>query len=147
MLIIENHPFTQESLETFARPFLDITIKNPSNGKIFKTKGLIDTGADLCAFPPYIVKRLGYVWKKGKHDKVITAQKMANVYAYPTIIIFDHYPSNPASGVQQFSTGEIMVNYQEDLHIPLLGVENFLSSFILTMDYRKRAFSLDHQGN
>ncbi|HEB72999.1 MAG TPA: hypothetical protein ENI77_10315 [Nitrospirae bacterium] len=72
---------------------------------------------------------------------------MADVYAYPTTIIFDHHPSNPASGVQQFSTGEIMVNYQEDLHIPLLGAGNFLSSFILIIDYKRRTFSLDHRGS
>lgn len=146
MIIVEDHPFTQESLVTFAKPLLDIIIQNPSNGEIFKTKGLIDTGADQCAFPPYIAKKLGYALEEGDHSKVITAQKMANAYAHPTIIVFDYYPSNPASGVQQFSTGEIMVNYQEDLHTSLLGVENFLSSFILSVDYRRNVFSLDHQG-
>lgn len=145
-MIISNRPFTQESPETFARPLLDIVIKNPSNKKFVKALGLIDTGADRCALPPYIAKLLGYDLKTGKHDRVITAKKMADVYAHPTIITFDHFPSNPASGVAQFSTGEVMVNYQEDLQISLLGAEDFLSNFVLTIDYKKREFSLDHQG-
>ena len=113
------------------RPYLNIVLRNPVTGAALKTYGLIDTGADECAFPAWMGKSLGHNLEAGLPKIVTTASGHATTYAHSTII-----------EIPGFCTETVMVDYSPSLGICLLGVNRFLSNFILVVNYSKQYFSL-----
>jgi hypothetical protein len=59
MLIIE-YPFKKLTPDDPLRPILPIRITNPDTGLSVRSWGLIDTGADDCAFPARLATILGH---------------------------------------------------------------------------------------
>ena len=51
------------------------------------------------------------------------------------------YGINPPSVI--LSIPETLVDFMPHLHVPLLGARNFLSQFVLTMDYPKKRFLIE----
>lgn len=138
MPIVE-YPFTILSPGAPPRPMLPIRIHNPDTGMIYRTWGLIDTGADDCAIPAAVAPAIGHKLDAGRPSTIGTAGGNATVYAHVTHIdilsIADHV-------TVVHSIHNTPVDFCPGLNTVLLGVANFLSNFVLTIDYPKQRFSI-----
>lgn len=119
---------------------LPITIINPQTHKTYNTFGIIDTGATKCAIPISIAEILGYDSTKCKEEPVVTADGQSYAYCHPTSIIIRH-PINPDNNTI-FTIDNVSINYMPNLNIVLLGIDEFLSNFVLKIDYPHKMFSL-----
>jgi len=128
---IRNYPFSVIRPGDIARPYLPVTIINPSTNMQIKVYALIDTGADECAFPASFAPILGHNLQAGQPKKISTGNGITIAYSHITRIV-----------IEGFSTQDVLVDFMPNLNIPLLGVKSFLSNFILTVDYPNKVFSL-----
>ena len=128
---IRNYPFSIARSGDLARPYLPITIINPSASKQLKVFALIDTGADECAFPASFAPPLGHNLQSGQQRKVSTGNGITTAYSHTTRI-----------EIEGFATQEVLIDFMPNLNIPLLGVRSFLNNFVLTVDYPNKTFSL-----
>lgn len=126
-----NLPFTKLS-DDIGRPLLVVSIINPHNNKKIKIVGLIDTGADECALPASYAPLLNHNLKLGKKKEIQTGNGVTYAYSHTVRIEID-----------SFTSQNVLIDFLPNLHTPLLGVQSFLSNFILTLDYRKKVFSLE----
>jgi len=135
---IRDFPFLCLTKDNKERPWLPVTIINPSNGEAIPTYGLIDTGADECSVPAAFAKDLGHDLYKGKPKEVDTAGGKANTYSHLTTVeIFNPKENNIAHKMEN-----IPIDFTEGLNVVLLGVKNFLDQFTLTIEYPKKVFSI-----
>src|SRR6185369_13687401 len=129
---ITKYPFTTISPGAPPRPMLPICIHNSVTGMKYRTWGLIDTGADDCAIPAVIAPVLGHTLNLGRPASIGTAGGAATVYAHETAIdilsINDHV-------TVVHSIPNTPVDFCPGLDTVLLGVDQFLSTFVLTIDY------------
>ena len=125
-------PFTIIFKGDIARPYLPITIKNPKTGQQMRTFGLIDTGADECAFPATYASLTGHDLLSGSQKEIITGNGKTVAYTHTVSL-----------EVNDYSVEKVLVDFMPNLHIGLLGVKNFLKNFILTVDYTRQNFSLE----
>jgi len=120
------------------RPILGIRIINPHTGLSQRTIGIIDTGADECAVPASYAKILGHKSTAGKRKTVSTGNGKTRAYTHTTKIeIFD-----PTTGKIAYVVNDTPIDFMPNLSVVLLGVESFLSKFILNIDYPHRKFSI-----
>ncbi|OHD13712.1 MAG: hypothetical protein A2086_12265 [Spirochaetes bacterium GWD1_27_9] len=70
----------------------------------------------------------------GRIKKISTANGDIEVFSHINRIYIDDY-----------MTKEILVDFSDKLKIPILGVRNFLSDFILTINYPEKYFILDRK--
>jgi hypothetical protein len=128
---IRNYPFSVIRPGDVARPYLPVTIFNPTVGKKLRVFALIDSGADECAMPAPFASILGHNLQAGQEKKINTGNGITLAYSHTTRI-----------EVEGFATQEILVDFMPKLSMPLLGVKSFLGNFILTIDYPNKAFPL-----
>ena len=128
---ILNMPFTKLFAEDIARPWLPVIIVNPMTGQEVKVLGLIDTGADECAMPASYANILGHNLQLGVPKEINTGNGLTVAYSHTSCI----------KG-KNFLVENILIDFMPNLSVPLLGMKNFLSHFILTVDYPKLRFSL-----
>lgn len=128
---IQNEPFYSRNGIDPARPWLNVRYINPHSGKSFRTRGLIDTGADDCAIPARYAPVLGHTLTDGIQSKNGTGNGITVAYKHTMRI-----------EIPGFTTEEVLISFLPNLSVPLLGVRSFLSHFILTADYPKQHFSL-----
>lgn len=122
------------------RPWLFIKIKNPHTGSIFPTFGLVDTGSDECALPAFYAESLGHNLLDGESRGIRTGNGMTTAYRHTcTIQIFD-IRQQTLQPVDEIN--DILVDFMPNLHCALLGVNTFLSNFIVTINYPKQVFSI-----
>ncbi len=136
---ITEYPFTVLTPGAPPRPMLPIRIHNPDTGMTYRTWGLIDPGADDCAIPAVIAPAIGHKLHAGKRSSIGTASGNATVYAHTTrvdILSID----NQVTVVH--SIPDTPVDFCPGLTTVLLGVANFLSGFVLTIDYPRQLFSI-----
>jgi predicted aspartyl protease len=120
------------------RPILGIRIINPHTGLSQRTIGIIDTGADEYAVPASYAEILGHKLTAGKKKTVSTGNGKTSAYSHMTKIeIFDS-----KTGEIAYTVDEAPIDFMPRLSVVLLGVESFLSKFILNIDYPHRKFSL-----
>lgn len=119
---------------------LPIRILSSHTNKACKTWGLIDTGATECVIPAAIAKMLGYDVEKGEPKKITTGNGEVQAYRHAFSITFYH-PDDPETKVIH-TLDNVSINCMPNLPVVLLGVEGFLSNFILNINYPKRVFSL-----
>ena len=132
-----NIPFRRISACDIPRPSLPITIVNPESKKSLNTYGIIDTGADECAFPAEIAELLDINLRQGKSKTVITGNGETKAYSCPVSL-----------DIKGFKIHNIFIDFLPNLHLPLLGTKSFLSKFILIINYPRKTFSLklsDHE--
>ena len=129
---IRNYPFSTIRPGDAARPYLPITITNPDTKNRLKVFALIDTGADECAFPASFAPLLGHNLQAGEQKRVSTGNGVTIAYGHTTRI-----------EIEGFTTQDVLIDFMPNLVIPLLGVKSFLGNFVLTVDYPKKAFSLN----
>lgn len=134
---IKDCPFTDFKSGIY-RPYLALKIVNPHTNKSIKTFGLIDTGADECAVPAFIAEELGHNLHAGIPKTITTGSGKASVYRHTTKLEIYH----PLSGELLYTVTDTPVDFVFNLPIVLLGVNNFLSRFVLTIDYPNKSFSI-----
>ncbi len=124
-------PFLKLSPDDLPRPWLPLTIRNPHTGQAINVYGLIDTGADECAIPVYYAPLIGHNLQAGVQKSISTGNGITTAYAH-TLCLETH-------GIK---IENVLIDFMPNLNVVLLGVKSFLSNFILTVDYKKSAFSL-----
>ena len=127
-------PFTKLSPGDIARPWLFVTIINPHAGRQINVLGLIDTGADECALPAAYANILGHNLQAGKPKDINTGNGVTTAYSHSSQI-----------KVADFTVEQTLIDFMPNLSVPLLGMKNFLSNFILTVDYPRSRFSLERK--
>jgi len=115
-----------------SRPYLNVTLINPENNKNVRITALIDTGADECCFPIDMAYLLGHDFKNGRLKRISTANGDIEVFSHTNRIFIKNY-----------MTKDILIDFSDKLKIPILGVRNFLSDFILTINYPEKYFTLE----
>lgn len=130
---IVNFPFSRFQSDEPLRPWLPVTIKNPQSNPsaTFNTIGLIDTGADECAIPASYASLLGHDLLAGKTKTINTGNGPSTAYSHT--VCFD---------IAGIKIENVRIDFMPNLFFVLLGVRSFLSNYILTVDYRKKVFSL-----
>jgi predicted aspartyl protease len=130
-MLIENYPFIVTRPGDLARPYLPIIIINPENQKQLNAYALIDTGADECALPASFAPLLGHNLQSGSIKRVCTENGISIAYSHTICLT-----------VFNFTSDNVLVDFMPNLHIPLLGVKNFLNRFVLKIDYPNKKFSI-----
>ena len=128
---LRNYPFSIIRPGDLARPYLPITIINPGTEIQIKVYALVDTGADECAFPASFAPLLGHNLQAGQLKRISTGNGITIAYSHTNRIV-----------IEGFSTQDVLIDFMPNLYIPLLGVNSFLSNFVLAVDYPKKVFSL-----
>jgi len=126
-----NAPFLKFSPDDLPRPWLPLTIKNPHTDQAINVYGLIDTGADECAIPAHYAPMIGHDLQAGTQKSINTGNGITTAYAHT--LCFE---------TQGIKIENALIDFMPNLNVALLGVKSFLSNFVLTVDYRKSAFSL-----
>ena len=155
-------PFTSLSPWAPERPLLAVTIRNPANGLDDQTWAIIDTGADRCIFPEYIAKRLCHTLKH-KDVQCDTANTVGG-----DVLVYKHTFDLSVSSLKKTKTGvsigsEIVIHkprmlvdvvparfedakgekIHTNFHSVLLGVDDFLADYLITIDYPQHEFSFE----
>jgi predicted aspartyl protease len=130
-MLSREYPFYAARPGDLLRPYLPISIVNPASEKHLRVYALIDTGADECAFPASFAPLLGHNLQTGRLRRISTGNGVTIAYSHTTRI-----------AIEGFSTQDVLVDFMPNLNTPLLGVKIFLSNFVLTVDYPRKAFSL-----
>ena len=134
-----NHcPFT--AYDGVHRPTLQIRIINPHTGISQRAYGLIDTGADECAVPAFYATLLGHDLKAGIPKTIYTGNGETVAFAHTTK--FEIF--NPFTGKVAYTVPDTPIDFLENLNVILLGVNSFLSKFILRIDYPRKLFSIKY---
>ena len=135
---LKDCPFLKLSKEDISRPLLPINIINPHTGLSYATFGIIDTGADECAIPAGIASILGHNLQAGTTKIIGTGNGETIAFAHTTK--FEIY--NPLSFKLAYTIQDTPIDFMPNLHVVLLGVNNFLSKFALNIDYPNNVFSI-----
>ncbi|MCX6841518.1 MAG: hypothetical protein NTX53_04435 [candidate division WOR-3 bacterium] len=128
-----SRPFSRLDPSDPLRPWLPVSVANPNTGQKVSAYALIDTGADACALPAYLAPMLGLRLKSGGAKRISTGGGDTTAYSHRVSLEL------PEDG---YATGDIAVDFMTGLTVPLLGVANFLSEFVLVVDYPRKRFSL-----
>lgn len=83
---IRNYPFSVIRSGDIARPLLPVTVVNPGTYKEIRVYGLIDTGADECAFPASFAPLLGHHLQAGPLKRISTGNGITVAYSHTTRI-------------------------------------------------------------
>ena len=130
MDIIER-PFETIRAGDIARPILPVIIKNPQTSQQLRTIGLIDTGADECAFPAVFASMTGHDLFAGQRKEISTGNGITTAYTHTVSLEINDYKFE-----------NILVDFMPDLNISLPGVKNFLKEIVLNINYQEQHFSL-----
>jgi len=136
---IPQFPFTTYTPGAPPRAMLPVRIYNPDNGKFIDGLGLIDTGADECAIPADYAPLLGHDLKKGRKKPVTTGGGVVFAFGHTTRI--DILDKRGTSKVLH-TIPDAPIDFMPELKTILLGVNNFLSHFVLIVDYPRQQFSI-----
>jgi len=136
---INDCPFTIGQ-NGFGRPILPITILNPHTGKHHRTIGIVDTGADECAIPAWVAAVLGHDLQSGQPKNISTGNGVSTAYSHTTS--FDVF--HPSTGDLLYNIPDAPIDFMPNLNVVLLGVNSFLSRFILNVNYPEQKFSINY---
>lgn len=128
---ISNIPFIKVSADDSPRPWLPIKIINPHTNNYIKVYGLIDTGADECALPAGFAVLLGHNLQAGYPKEINTGN--GKTLSYSHTVNIEAY---------DFKIQNVLIDFMQNLNVPLIGVRSFLNNFVLTVDYPNRVFSI-----
>jgi len=115
------------------RPLLPVIINPALGGKKIQLMAMIDTGADECALPAAFAAILGHTLDQGSSKEVGTAGGRTTAWSHTANIFIEGLGGHDAT-----------VDFIPGLEIPILGVNSFLSNYILTIDYPRKMFSLEY---
>jgi hypothetical protein len=128
----------------FPRPYLPIRLTNPQNGKVFTWDCMIDTGADTCLFSRSLAEALGHnlTGKGVKHSLSCGVEGSPLLTWKHTFILELLHPRQPHQVVWRGRRQKIECVHHDHFP-PLLGVQDFLQYFKVTLDYHKGVTTLE----
>jgi hypothetical protein len=143
---IFNYPFRIPPGYSVAKPVVPVIIVNPENGFDYSTWALIDTGADTTVIPEDIAKTLYHDVRnpRAKRDKTFGIGGEVDVYmhTFSIKILF----SDPAGKIDH---NRVAIKIPKrtfavvpNLHIVILGEQDFLKNYVLTINYPRQIFSI-----
>lgn len=142
---IANYPFVDIS-GTGSKPGLPVILTNPANGFSFDTWALIDTGADNTVIPEFIAKKLYHdvTHKSVKTDTCFGISGTATTYhhTFQLKVLGVNRKGNVLRNKIVIKRNKRQYAVIQGLHIMLIGENDFLKKYILTINYPKKTFSL-----
>ena len=124
-----------------ARTWLPVLISNPSTGRATGTWGLLDTGADSCLFPARIATSLGHKLKgPGVKLNVTSGIEQTEVVTYKHSFRIGLLSPDRRSIV--WRSRRLQIDCAESDPPVILGVDDFLARFRVTVDYVRRTVRL-----
>jgi hypothetical protein len=124
-------------------PMLWIRVSNPATGQAVIFKALVDTGAYSCAFPADVATMLGHKLKSVAAKTVDGAGGPTKAYSHTSRVeILEMLPGDLPSSTVLYTIQDTPIDFVVGLKQFLLGVNNFLANFILTVDYPHKIFSI-----
>ena len=140
---ITEYPFLKAGVHLLSRPMLYLRVTNPHSGLHIDIAGLIDTGADECALPAVYAELLGHNLQAGKPKNIGTGNGITTAYSHTcNVQIFDTVAFEQSKEEVVYTVADTPIDFMPNLHCVLLGVGNFLSQFVLTVDYPRQVFSI-----
>lgn len=136
---IRNCPLTLCSNGIY-RPILPINIINPHTGKNLNTYGIIDTGADECAVPASMASLLGHNLQSGTSKTISTGNGETIAFSHTTTFEIYH----PSTNELLYTLADTPIDFMPNLSVVLLGSNNFLSKFVLNVNYPQKEFSITY---
>ncbi len=138
---IRNHPFPV--MLGISRPMLWIRITNPDAKLAIIALAIVDTGADECVFPAKVAAKLGHNLKAVPPKPIKTASGTTNAYSHACRVdILEMLPNGMFGSKVYYTIPTMPIDFVQGCDAFLLGVGNFLSKFILTIDYPRQVFSI-----
>jgi hypothetical protein len=131
------YPFFAPPLRP-SRPHLPVRLINPATGQAFYWDCLIDTGADSCLFPRALAELTGHRLKaEGVRGDISAGIEGRPVPTWKHSFILELlHPSRPKLSV--WRSAEALIDCLDHDEFPaLLGVEDFLCNFKVTLDYTR----------
>ncbi len=111
------------------RPALEVTVKHQARS--LKLICIVDSGADMCAFPAKVGEFLGLEIKAGKSEKLKGIEGTSSRVYYHELAL--------EVGGYQF---ECPIGFGEGIKFPVLGQDGFFDKFEVTFNYLKNEISL-----
>ena len=141
---IHDYPFTVVA-SNITRPMLWIRIFNPDHPEIKPVQftALVDTGADDCVFPASAAQALG-------HNLTTVEPKVIHGVNAPALA-YPHTSTIEILGIDSIGmpTTKVLytikgtpIDYLVGCQNFILGTRNFLTNFILKIDYPNQIFSI-----
>jgi len=113
---------------------------NPHLNTSFIANCLLDSGADKCIFPHFIVKKILSVKSGAKSQSKGIAGLLIDTY--PHDLILELLSQDYKNVIWKSETLKIDCVYRDDIP-PLLGSSNFLKNFNIAFNYRDSSFVID----
>lgn len=143
---IIDYPFIDISGTGSPKPALPVVLINPTNGFDCFTWALIDTGADNTVIPDFIAKKL---YHNIAHENVQTdicwgIGGAATIY-YHTFrlkVLGLNRKKQVLNNKEAIRRNKRLYAVVQALHTMVLGEDDFLDRYILTINYPKKTFSL-----
>lgn len=110
-----------------------IPVKLSFDRKTIFFDGLIDSGADECTFPGWVIKTLG-------HDIHLGEQKIFKGIG-GSVLTYQHKTHFDIGG-RKFSANVYYSHEWDDMPFGLLGQAGFFSHFNIQFDYKEKIISL-----
>ena len=139
---IRNYPFTPVRRD-FARPMLWIRVVNPTKNLAFIALAIVDTGADECVFPARTAISLGHNLRRGVRKTMRTASGITDAYGHTSRVDILQMQQNGRCGNEiLYTIPDTLIDFAVGCESFLLGYRQFLSNFILEVNYPRQVFSL-----
>ena len=123
------------------RTCLPILVTNPRTGASAVAWSLVDTGADACLFPAKLAKDLGHDLKgSGVRVSVTSGIEQTEVVIYKHTFRLELLSIDLKRVV--WRSKAMKIDCAESNPPALLGVDNFLARFRVTIDYPKEVIRL-----
>lgn len=141
---IVDYPFIDINGDGAPKPALPVKLINPANGFEHTTWALIDTGADYTVIPEFIAKQLYHDIKHHNVKRDMFTGIGGNAVVYYHTFHINILKSSKKGKVYRKSIIELQGTFAvvQDLFTMVLGEKDFLSKYILIIDYPKKTFSV-----
>lgn len=120
-----------------------IRVTNPHTNTKVVIQAIVDTGADSCAFPVDIAEQLGHNLESVPAKLVFTASGPTEAFAHTSRVdILEMRPDGLAGDKVLHTIDDTPIDFIRGCEDFLLGVQDFLDDFVLTIDYPRQCFSI-----
>lgn len=144
---IIDYPFTGHCpTYTTPKPAVPVIVRNPANGIDLRTWALIDTGADATTIPEFVAKQVYHEIRNHKVKKDFLSGFGGSVMVYYhtfQIDILQLDASGTITDTPAISIPKRRYAVAQHLDVIVLGEEDFLRKYKLTIDYRKKILSIE----
>jgi hypothetical protein len=140
---IVNYPFVY--VQGSPKPALPVILQNPANGFEQLTWALIDTGADYTVIPEFIAKDLYHdiTHASVKKSDCTGVGGIAITYQHTfRLRILESVGKGNISNKTVIQIRKRLFAVVQGLNTMVLGENDFLKKYILTIDYTKKLFSV-----